>query len=134
MRHTLTAAERPERITLDVGGQELVFVRVTGDHYAAEWDGNRLPIWTTRQECDVGSRLWEPILRVGETANIDALLYGLSLEPSIRSTTPQSVVLNASDNWGHYRQWTYVTITVTITSSSVVDIHERIDEQDDSYY
>src|SRR5215204_4541296 len=45
----LTASNRPDRVPLDVGGRKLVFVRVADDRYAAEVDGNGLPIRTTRE-------------------------------------------------------------------------------------
>jgi hypothetical protein len=136
----LTASDRPESIKLDVSGGIVVFVRVADDQYAAELDGRRLPIRTTRvvrQMPEAQSRPlreWEPEVREGETANIDALLYCLSLDPERKSAIPHSVILKASDNWGHFRQWTSLTISVTIASSGLVEIHENIDEEDGSYY
>jgi hypothetical protein len=77
---------------------------------------------------------WEPEVREGDTANIDALLYCISLDPERKSAIPHGLTLHAKDNWGHFRQWTYLTILVTIASSGIVEIHEDIDELDDSYY
>ncbi len=134
----LTAADRPDRVTLDVGGSQVVFVRVAGDQYAAERGGNRLPVRTRREvirHSETGSRrMWEPEVREGETANIDALLYCLSLSPERTSESPHGVKLVASENWGHYRQWTFLTIAVTIEPSGVVAIDEGIGEEDESYY
>ena len=136
----LTASDRPESITLDVSGRTVVFVRVADDQYAAELDGRRLPIRTTRvvrQMAEAQTRPlweWEPVVREGETANIDALLYCMSLDPQRMSTVPHSLTLIAHDNWGHYRQRTSPIISVTIASSGMVEIHEQIDEQDGSYY
>jgi hypothetical protein len=150
---TLTASNRPDRVPLDVGGRKLVFVRVADDRYAAEVDGNGLPIRTTRETSEVfdggGSRPWSPEVHEGETADIDALLYCLSLgavpEPvpikesprganqhPVRS--PPGVTLTASDNWGHFRQWTFLKVTVTIAPSGAVEIHEDVGEMDGSYY
>jgi hypothetical protein len=133
------ASDRPESITLDVSGQIVVFVRIADDQYAAELDGRRLPIRTKRVmrqvfEGQCPPSEWEPKVREGETANIDALLYCLSVEPERKSATPHGVILKANDNWGHFRQWTFLTIQVTIAPGGIVEIHERIDEQDQSYY
>ena len=134
----LTTSDRPESITLDVSGRQVVFVRGADDQYAAELDGKRLPIRTKREVRDVseaGSHpLWEPKVREGETANIDALLYCLSLGPERKSAIPHSVMLKARDNWGQFRQWTFLTISVTIAPSGIVELHEDIGEENGSYY
>jgi hypothetical protein len=137
MFKNLTAAEHPERLTLlDVSGQQVVFVLGADDQYAAECGGKKLPIRVTEAVREVpGSRLmYEPKVQEGETANIDPLLYCVSLGPKITSAGPNSITLTASDNWGHYRQWTFLTITVTLTPSGVVEIQADIGEEDGSYY
>jgi hypothetical protein len=133
----LTTSERPARIALDLSEEQVVFIRVGDDQYAAELDGKRLPIRTEKHERRIseGGELfrYEPELSEGYTANIDILLLCLALGAA---PTPLSrgAKLSAMDNWGHFRQNTFLTISITIAESGLVEINEDIQEQDDSYY
>lgn len=133
----LTTSERPERVAIDLIDQVIVFVRVGDDHYAAELDGKRLSIRTERHEkdiCEVGVlREWEPELSEGDTANIDTILlcFARGATPTL---LPRGVKLSAMDNWGHFRQNTFLTISIMIAESGMVEINEDIQEQDNSYY
>lgn len=133
----LTTSERPARVTIDLLDQQIVFVRVGDDRYAAELDGKSLPIRTEKQRRDIseGGELfrYQPELSEGDTANIDTILLCLTLsaEPT---PIPQGVKLSATDNWGHFRQNTFLTISITIAESGMIEINEVIREQDDSYY
>jgi hypothetical protein len=133
----LTTSERPERVTLDLTDQPVVFIRVGDDRYAAELDGKRLLIRTEKHEQDIseGGVLYQykPELSEGDTANIDTILLCLACGAA-PMPLPQGVELSAKDNWGHFRQNTFLRISITIAESGMVKINEDIREQDDSYY
>ncbi len=133
----LTPSERPARVALDLSDQQVVFVRVGDDHYAAELDGKSLPIRTEKHERRVseGGELvrYKPELSEGDTANIDTILLCLALG-AVPKPLPRSVELSAMDNWGHFRQNTFLKISITISESGLVEVNEDIQEQDDSYY
>jgi hypothetical protein len=133
----LTTSERPERVAIDLIDQEIMFVRVGDDRYAAELDGKRLLIRTERHQkdiCEVGVIYeYKPALSEGDTANIDTILlcFARGAAPTL---LPQGIKLEARDNWGHFRQNTFLTISITIAESGQVEINEDIREQDDSFY
>jgi hypothetical protein len=122
---------------LELGDQQVVFVRVGDDRYAAELDGKRRLIRTAQQKSDVyenGDRVsYKPTRSEGSTANIDTILRCLALGAA-HSPLPRGVELSAKDNWGHFRQNTFLTISITIAESGQVEINEDIREQDDSFY
>jgi hypothetical protein len=133
----LTTSERPARVAIDLIDRQVVFVRVGDDRYAAELDGKSLPIRTEKQmkRISEGGELYrfEPVLSEGDTANIDTILLCLTLSAA-PTLIPRGVTLSATDNWGHFRQNTFLTISITIAESGMVEINEDIQEQDDSYY
>jgi hypothetical protein len=133
----LTTSERPARVALDLSDQQVVFVRVGDDHYAAELDGKSLPIRTEKHERRIseGGELlrYKPKLSEGDTANIDTILRCLALGAT-PTPLPRGARLSATDNWGHFRQNTFLTISITINESGLVEINEDIREQDGSYY
>src|SRR5262245_14302937 len=133
----LTTSERPERVAIDLGENQVVFVRVGDDHYAAELDGGSLQIRTARHKRRIyenGERdPYEPKLREGDTANIDSILRCLALG-AVPTPIQRGVEFQAIDNWGHFRQNTYLKIWITIAESGALEITENIGEQDDSYY
>src|SRR5262249_54624427 len=133
----LTTSERPERVTLDLIDQQVVFIRVGDDRYAAELDGKRLPIRTEKHERDISEgeilHQYDPNLTEGSPANIDTILLCLT-RGAAPTPLPRGAKLSAKDNWGHFRQNTFLTISVTIAESDLVEINEDIREQDDSYY
>jgi hypothetical protein len=105
---------------LELGDQQVVFVRVGDDRYAAELDGKRRLIRTAQQKSDVyenGDRVsYKPTRSEGSTANIDTILRCLALGAA-HSPLPRGVELSAKDNWGHFRQNTFLTISITIAES-----------------
>jgi hypothetical protein len=133
----LTTSERPGRIAIDLIDQEVVFVRVGDDHYAAELDGKKLSIRTEQHKkdiCEVGVLYeYKPALSDGDTANIDTIIlcFARGATPTL---IPRGIKLKAMDNWGHFRQNTFLTISITIAESGLVEINEDIQEQDDSFY
>lgn len=133
----LTASERPARVALEMSDQQIIFVRVGNDRYAAELDGKSLPIRTEKHERRIseGGELFrhKPKLSEGDTANIDNILRCLTLG-AVPVPLPRGVGLSARDNWGHFRQNTFLTISITIAESGLVEINEDIREQNDSYY
>jgi len=133
----LTPSERPARVALDLSDQQVVFVRVGDDHYAAELDGKSLPIRTEKHERRIseGGELfrYKPELSEGDTANIDTILLCLALG-AVPKPLPRGVEFSAMDNWGHFRQNTFLKISITIAESGLVEVNEDIQEQDDSYY
>jgi hypothetical protein len=130
----LTASDRLDRVAFDLNGRQVIFVRVGDDHYAAELDGKRLPIRKERHDKnEYGIEIWSPRLSEGDTANIDSILPCLSLG-AVPTPISQGVELDVSDNWGHYRQWMWLTISITIAESGKIEINEDILEQDGSYY
>lgn len=133
----LTTSERPARVALDLSEKQIVFVRVGDDRYTAELDGMSLQIRTVRHESRIyenGERdPYEPELREGDTANIDTLLRCLALG-AVPTPIPRGVEFSATDNWGHFRQNTFLKIWITIAESGILEINENIHEQDDSYY
>ena len=133
----LTTSERPERVAINLSEKQVVFVRVSDDHYAAEVDGRSLKIRSVTQESRIyenGERdPYEPKLREGDTANIDTILRCLALG-AVPTPIPRGVEFSAIDNWGHFRQNTYLKIWITIAESGALEITENIGEQDDSYY
>jgi len=133
----LTPSERPARVALDLSDQQVVFVRVGDDHYAAELDGKSLPIRTEKHERRIseGGELfrYKPELSEGDTANIDTILLCLALG-AVPKPLPRGVEFSAMDNWGHFRQNTFLKISITISESGLVEVNEDIQEQDDSYY
>jgi hypothetical protein len=76
---------------------------------------------------------YKPKLSEGDTVNIDSILRCLALG-AVPTQLPRGVKLSATDNWGHFRQNTFLTISITINESGLVEINEDIREQDDSYY
>jgi hypothetical protein len=133
----LTVSERPERVAIDLIDRQVVFVRVGGDRYAAELDGRRLPIRIERHKKDISEagilHEWEPEMSEGDTANIDTILLCFA-NGAAPTPLPQGVRIEAMDNWGHFRQNTFLTISITIAENGVVEINENIQEQDGSYY
>jgi len=138
----LTTSERPERVALDLSDRQVVFVRVGDDLYAAELDGKKLQIRMEKHERRIseGGELYrfKPELSEGDTANIDTILLCLALgaapTPLPRGAKLSAAKLSAMDNWGHFRQNTFLTISITIAESGLIEINEDIQEQDDSYY
>jgi hypothetical protein len=133
----LTASERPARVALEMSDQQIIFVRVGNDRYAAELDGKSLPIRTEKHERRIseGGELfrYKPKLSEGDTANIDNILRCLALG-AVPVPLPRGVGLSARDNWGHFRQNTFLMISITIAESGLVEINEDIREQDGIYY
>ncbi|HSF40096.1 MAG TPA: hypothetical protein VLT87_09905 [Thermoanaerobaculia bacterium] len=129
--------EPPARVLLELGDQQVVFVRTGADGYAAELDGKRQPIRITQQLSDVSEggyrHQYKPTQSEGETANIDHLLHCLALGAS-RTPLVRGLELSAIDQWGHFRQKTFLKVSITITEDGVVEIDEDIQVQDDSYY
>jgi hypothetical protein len=133
----LTTSERPSRVAIDLSEGQVVFVRVGDDHYAAELDGRSLRIRSVRHESRIyengGRDPYEPKLLEGDTANIDTVLRCLALG-AVPTPIPRGVEFTATDNWGHFRQNTFLKTWITIAESGILEINENIGEQDDSYY
>jgi hypothetical protein len=133
----LTTSERPARVAIDLGGGQVVFVRVGDERYTAELNGRRLQIRTVRHESRIYGNgelsPYEPALRESDTANIDTILRCLAFG-AVPTPFPRGVEFSATDNWGHFRQNTFMRIWITIAESGMVEINENIHEQDDSYY
>jgi hypothetical protein len=133
----LTISERPARVAVDLSEGQVTFVRIGDDHYTAELNARSLQIRTVRHESRIYENgdldPYEPALRESETANIDALLRCLALG-AVPTPIPRGVQFSATDNWGHFRQNTFLRIWITIAESGMVEINENIHEQDDSYY
>ena len=129
--------EHPERIVLELGDQQVVFVRVGDDSYVAVWDGERRPIHTTQEKSNVSESGYrdrnEPTRSESDTANIDTILRCLALGAE-RTPLERGVKLSATDAWGHFRQNTFLTVWITIGESGAVEISEDIQVQDESYY
>jgi hypothetical protein len=127
----------PPRVALDLGGKQLVFVRVHDDRYAPELAGERRPIRTRedRRTCSETGRS-EPLgsnRSDGAVASIDPALRCLAL--GARPTAiAEGVQLSATDNWGHFRQNTSPTLAITIAGDGAIEIAADIREQDESYY
>jgi hypothetical protein len=68
-----------------------------------------------------------------EGGNIDALLRCLEL-----AARPQPVErgirIDATDNWGHFRQNTFFRVVVMIAGDGAVEVRSDVQEQDESYY
>ena len=129
--------EHPPRVALDLGGQQLVFVRVDDDRYAAELAGERRPI-RTREERRTSSETGrsEPLgsnRSHGAVASIDPVLRCLALGAQ-PTAIAEGVQLSAIDNWGHFRQNTFLRVAITIASDGAIEIAADIGEQDESYY
>lgn len=122
---------------LELGDQKVVLVHAGGNSYAAEVDGTRRPIRTRRQLTDISEggicHQYKPTQSEGETANLDPLLRCLALGAS-RTPLARGLKLSAIDRWGHFRQNTFLTVSITIAEDGVVEIDEDIRVQDDSYY
>jgi hypothetical protein len=133
----LTTSERPARVAIDLSEGQVVFAHVGDDLYAAELNGRSLQIRTARYESRIyenGERApYEPKLREGDTANIDTILRCLALG-AVPAPIPRGIEFAATDNWGHFRQNTFLKIWITIAESGLLEINENIGEQDDSYY
>lgn len=132
-----TNPEHPPRVALDLGGKQLVFVRAHDDGYAAELAGERRPIRTReeRSTCsETGHR--EPLgsnYSHGAVANIDVVLRCLAL--GARPTAiAEGMKLSATDNWGHFRQNTFLKVAITIANDGAIEIAADIQEEDGSYY
>lgn len=133
----LTPSERPARVAINLSEGQVVFVRVGDDHYTAELDGKNVPIRKEKHESRIseGGELFRytPKLSEGDTANIDTILLCFALG-AVPTPLPRGAEISATDNWGHFRQNTFLTISITIAESGLVEINEDIQEQDDSYY
>ncbi len=131
-----TDAQRPNTLLLTFGEMHLLFVRVTDDQYAVEVNGMRSPIRTTRVTTwDTGGvHTYDPEIQQGQTVNIDGIIYARELGAECELEKPSGIKLEFADNIGHYRQWTYATIIITIEPSGLVNIDERVTEEDGSYY
>lgn len=129
--------EPPACVVFEMGGQEVVFVPAGDNRYAAEVDGTRRPIRTRQQLTDISEggicHQYKPTRSEGETANLDPLLRCLALGAS-RTPVTRGVELSAIDPWGHFRQNTFLTVSITMAEDGVVEIDEDIRVQDDSYY
>ena len=129
----LTPSDRPERVTLDLNGKQLVFIRMGDEQYAAELDGRSLPIRSAGKKLITKNDEHIAGPTNASTANIDTLLRCLSLGATTEPL-PQGVKLSAVDNWGHFRQNTFINVSIIVTESGVVELNEDIQEQDESYY
>lgn len=127
----------PARVVLELEDRQVVFVRTEENLYAAELDGKRRPIRARQQRSDVSEggvlHQYKPTRSEGETANLDPLLRCLALGAS-RTPLARGLKLSAIDRWGHFRQNTFLTVSITIAEDGVVEIDEDIRVQDDSYY
>lgn len=129
--------EPPACVVFELGGQEVVLVPAGDNRYAAEVDGTRRPIRTRQQLTDISEggvlHQYKPARSEGETANLDSLLRCLALGAS-RTPLARGVELSAIDRWGHFRQNTFLTVSITIAEDGAIEIDEDIRVQDDSYY
>ncbi len=67
------------------------------------------------------------------TTNIDTILHCLALG-AVPKPIPRGVELSAIDNWGHFRQNTFLNVSIIIAESGLLEVNEDIQEQDESYY
>ena len=115
----------------------MAFVRVGDDRYAVELEGRRRPIRTVQQWSDVSESsryvLYESTRSEGDTANIDTILRCLALGATY-TPLARGVELSAIDAWGHFRQNTFLKVSITIAEGGAVEIDEDIGEEDGSYY
>ena len=133
----MTDPQHPPRVVLDLGRQQLVFVRVSDDRYAAELAGERRPLRIReerRTSSESGhSRPLGSDRSDGPVANIDPVLRCLELDTR-PTAIAEGVELSAADNWGHFRQNTFLRVAITLASDGAIEIAADIGEQDESYY
>lgn len=129
--------EHPASVVIELGDQQVVFVRVGDDRYAAELEGKRRLIRTVQQLSEVSESgryvLCEPTRSEGDTANIDTILRCLALGAAY-TPLARGVKLSVTDAWGHFRQNTFLKVSITIAEDGAVEIDEDIGEEDGSYY
>lgn len=115
----MTAPVRPPKVKLVVGSREVAFVLAGDEKYGVELDGKPAVLRMHGQ---------------GEgPANIDALLRCLQLKASTTSIN-RGIQIEATDNWGHFRQNTFYRVRVVIADGGAVEIRSDVHEQDESYY
>ena len=99
-----------------IGAREVAFVRTGDEKYRVELDGK------------------PGVLRIVEgPGNIDPLLRCFELEAR---PTPieRGIQIEATDNWGHFRQNTFYRIVLVIADDGAVEIRSSVQTQDESYY
>ncbi len=128
----------PPALTLELGARTLVLTRGEDERYAATVDGVPRKLRTRQADREVseggGGRTWGATAFIdSDTAGIDVLLRCLANDPTYHSIGG-GIQLSATDNWGHFRQRTSLTITVVLTADDAVEIDADVATQDESYY
>jgi hypothetical protein len=135
---SISPPERPPRLALELEGRHLEFVRVDGDLYAAEVDGKRLPIRVRRETASVSesaaSHPGDATDIVGESCSLDELLRCIELGAKVSQVPGGELLFEATDNWGHFRQNTYLWVRVVLKDGERVLLDVSVGEQDESYY
>lgn len=110
-------------------GPRVRLVRVDGDRFRAEVDGEPRPIRRTRlifDQSEVGrSQKYAPMVEEGDAVDLSVMMKGLEFGTS-EKTVSRGVELTSCDNWGHFRHWNFYRTTITLG--------EDLGEQDGSYY
>ena len=134
---SISPPERPPRLSLELEGRHLELVRVDGDRYAAEVGGKRVRVRVRRSTASVSesgsSHPWEETDTVGEAGSLDELLRCLELGAEA-ARVPGGLQFEATDNWGHFRQNTFLHVRVVLEDGEQVLVDVSVGEQDESYY
>lgn len=135
-----TAPEAANVVELPVGARKLAFIEVQGKRYRAELDGTPRPIRTRISRGDVHegqgglSGATTSAWVEGEVADIAPLLACLARADAEKTQSSGKLTLSTSEQWGHFRQNRWTTVTVSIANDGAIEVDTAIATQDDSYY
>jgi hypothetical protein len=135
--HRWSELNYPSQVSLELNGVKAVFSHAGDGKYSVQVGGEPRAIRKVRQVRIVSengwSRSYDPESSQGDQANIDAILKCIQLRAE-RTPLPNGLHFSAIDEWGHFRQNTFLHVSLTIADDGALEIREDIDEQDESYY
>lgn len=118
-------------------GPTVVFTRVEGARYRAALGGEPRPIRRVRVVFDQSEtgryQKYEPELESGEEVDLTVMATCVKLRPGTDRIT-NGIELRAADNWGHFRQWKFYVVKVTLGDDGAIEVLEDLGEMDGSYY
>ncbi len=122
------------RLRFELRGHALAFVEAKPGQFAAELDGKRCPMRIRTENAEVsetGKRLEGATTNtVEQTAPLTELLRCLALGAET-TILKGAIRVSATDNWGTFRQNTYLAVEITIAQDRVIDLSIFRAEQDE---
>jgi len=122
------------RLRFELRGHALAFIEIAPGRYAAELDGKRCPMRIRTENAEVseaGKRIERGTTNTLEqAAPLTELLRCLALGAET-TIIKGAIRVSATDNWGTFRQNTYLAVEIAVAQDRVIDLAIYRAEQDE---